>query len=182
MAEKKTAVHTRKSRVAEIAEDLKIIAGDTVKEAVEATRKTAKKTTAKVKAAAEKVSKEAEKTAKEAKETIDNRKTIATELAEDARTVIADTVKEAEEKIEGITMPETRKETKKPARGNKKKPVTPEIMIQSVMGGEITIDEILSRIAEQTGEKTVTNIYIKAEENRAYYTAGEESGSIELWQ
>ena len=62
MAEKKTAVHTRKSRVAEIAEDLKIIAGDTVKEAVEATRKTAKKTTAKVKAAAEKVSKEAEKT------------------------------------------------------------------------------------------------------------------------
>lgn len=182
MAEKKASARIGKLRVAEIAEDLKIIAGDTVKEAVEATRKTAKKTTTKVKAAAEKVSKEAEKTVREAKETIDNRKTIAAELTGDARTVIADTVKEAEEKIESLTKPETRKETKIPARGNKKKPAMPEIMIQSVMGGEITIAEILSRIAEQTGEKTVTNVYIKAEENRAYYVAGEECGSIELWQ
>ena len=167
---------TRRSRVAEIAEDLKIVAGDTMKEAVEATRKTARKTTARVKTVTEKAGKETEKAVKEMKATIDSKKTRAAELAEDAKTIVADTVKETEEIIETVT----EKTVKVPAKKPRKK--APTIVIQSIMGGEITVDEILIRIAAQASEQTVNSVYIKAEENRAYYVAGEEGGYIELWQ
>ena len=171
-----TAARARKSRVVEIAEDLKIVAGDTMKEAVQATKETAKKTTAKVKSVTEKAGKETGKAVKEMKEAIDSKKTRAVELAGDAKTIVADTVKETEEKIEMIT----EKTVKAPAKKPKKK--GPAIVIQSIMGGEITVDEILARIAAQASEQEVNSVYIKAEENRAYYVAGQEGGYIELWQ
>ena len=73
-------------------------------------------------------------------------------------------------------------EMNKPVRSKSKKQAAPAIIIQSVLGGEITVKEILSRISEQTGDQAVTSVYIKAEENRAYYVAGDEGGCIELWQ
>ena len=155
---------SRPSRVKEIAEDLRTIAGDTVKEAVEITKKTAKKTSAKVKAVTDVVSREAERSAKEAKEAIDITIARAADLLEDTKTIASDTVKETA----------VRKRTTRSA--------APVITIQSVMGGEITVDEILKRIAEREGKQAVTNIYIKAEENRAYYVAGGETGSVELWK
>ena len=170
-----TAARARKSRVAEIAEDLKIVAGDTMKEAVQATKETAKKTTAKVKSVTEKAGKETGKAVKEMKEVLDSKKTRAVELAGDARTIVADTVKETEEKIETVT----EKAVKAPVKKPKKK--GPAIVIQSIMGGEITVDEILARIAAQASEQEVNSVYIKAEENRAYYVAGQEGGYIELW-
>ncbi len=32
-----------------------------------------------------------------------------------------------------------------------------------------------------TGDKTVTNVYIKSEENKAFYVADGEDGFVELW-
>jgi len=119
------ATRNRRSRVAEIAENLKIAAEDTVKEAVQAAK---------------------------------------------------GTVKQTEEKISTVT----EKTVKAPVKKVRKK--APVIVIQSIMGGEITVDEILNRIQTQAGEQTVTSVYIKAEENRAYYVAGYEGGYIELWQ
>ena len=58
----------------------------------------------------------------------------------------------------------------------------PTIVIQSIMGGEITVEEILARIEAQASEQEISSVYIKAEENRAYYVAGEEGGYVELWQ
>ena len=55
----------------------------------------------------------------------------------------------------------------------------PAIIIQSVMGGEITIDQIMARIAEHVGQ--VDKVYIKPEENGAYWVKGSESGCINLW-
>lgn len=50
------------------------------------------------------------------------------------------------------------------------------IVIESQMGGTITTEEILSRIPE--GCDTV---YVKPEENAAYWVKGEESGVVNLW-
>ena len=50
------------------------------------------------------------------------------------------------------------------------------IVIQSLMGGSITPEEILSRVPEGT-----ETVYVKPEENKAYWTKGSESGSIDLW-
>ena len=50
------------------------------------------------------------------------------------------------------------------------------IIIQSLMGGTITTDEILERIPSGA-EK----VYIKPEENAAYWVKKDKSGSVELW-
>lgn len=50
-----------------------------------------------------------------------------------------------------------------------------EVIIQSPMGGEITPADILSRIGD------ADKIYIRVDENKAYWVRGEEAGSIDLW-
>ena len=50
-----------------------------------------------------------------------------------------------------------------------------EVIIQSPMGGEITGDEILARIGE------VDKVYVRVDENKAYWVKGEETGDIDLW-
>ena len=82
---------------------------------------------------------------------------------------VEETVKAAEKAIE----------EKKPARRAKKQP--PVITIQSMMSGEISVDEILKRVEEKAAGKAVTAIYIKSEENKAFYVADGEDGSIDLW-
>ena len=52
---------------------------------------------------------------------------------------------------------------------------SPTIIIQSAMGGEITVEEILARVGD------VEKVYVKPEENAAYWVRGEESGAVALW-
>ncbi len=63
---------------------------------------------------------------------------------------------------------------KKPAARKKTSPKT-EIILQSPAGGSVSIEGIL----EKTG--AVDHIYIRVDENKAYWVRGEETGSIELW-
>ena len=63
---------------------------------------------------------------------------------------------------------------KKERKAAKKK--APILYIQSVMGGVISTEEILKRIP--TG---VDEVYVKPEENKAYWVKGEEKGEAELW-
>ena len=51
------------------------------------------------------------------------------------------------------------------------------IIIQSVLGGAITPEEVLKRIPADADTG-----YIKTEENKAYWVRGAESGSVDLWQ
>ena len=60
---------------------------------------------------------------------------------------------------------EEKKTSKQPAK----------IIIQSLMGGEITPEEILSRVGD------VDKVYIKVEENAAYWVKGDETGAINIW-
>ena len=50
------------------------------------------------------------------------------------------------------------------------------LVIQSTMGGSITAEEVLAKIP--AGAETV---YVKPEENKAYWVKGSESGSVDLW-
>ncbi len=65
--------------------------------------------------------------------------------------------------------------------GKKTSTGNPRITIQSVMGGEITVDEIVKRVDRVVEDGSVTNIYIKAEDNKAYYVSNRRRGSVLLW-
>lgn len=60
---------------------------------------------------------------------------------------------------------------KKPAAKAK----TVEYIIQSPMGGEITPAEILKKVGK------ADKIYIRVDQNKAYWISGKESGSVDLW-
>ncbi len=71
-------------------------------------------------------------------------------------------------------------EDKKP-RGKKKAEAAPKkdvgvvVVIQSPLGGSITPEEIIKK----TGP--VDAVYIRVDENKAYWVRGEETGSVDLW-
>ena len=52
---------------------------------------------------------------------------------------------------------------------------TAEVVIQSPLGGEITGAEILARVGN------VDKVYVRVDENKAFWVRGEESGSVDLW-
>ena len=64
---------------------------------------------------------------------------------------------------------------KKPAAKKTVKKKTAEVIIQSPLGGEITEAEILARVGN------VDKVYVRVDENKAYWVRGNESGSIYLW-
>ena len=64
---------------------------------------------------------------------------------------------------------------KKPAARKSTAKKAAELIIQSPLGGEITGAEILAR----TGN--VDKVYVRVDENKAYWVRGEECGSVDLW-
>ena len=91
-------------------------------------------------------------------------------------------------------MPETKAAAKKPAaekpaakkpaekKAAAKKPAAKkpaakvaEVIIQSPMGGEITPEAILKKVGQ------VDTVYVRVDQNKAYWVKGEEYGSVDLW-
>jgi DNA-binding XRE family transcriptional regulator len=62
----------------------------------------------------------------------------------------------------------------KKARKRAAKPAV-SVVIQSPMGGEITPEEICARIGR------ADTVYIRVDQNKAYWVRGEEHGDIDLW-
>ena len=50
-----------------------------------------------------------------------------------------------------------------------------QVIIQSPIGGEITPEAILAKVGE------ADTVYVRVDENKAYWVRGEEHGSVELW-
>lgn len=69
----------------------------------------------------------------------------------------------------------TIKAEKKPGKGGRKKTAGPIITIQSPMGGSITSEEILAKVG------AVDAVYVRVDENKAYWVRGDETGSVDLW-
>lgn len=72
-------------------------------------------------------------------------------------------------------------ETKPQSRRSKKSAPTVSVHIQSLMGGDIELDTIISRVREAAPKAKDLTVYVKAEENKAYYTGSKADGSIDLW-
>ena len=50
-----------------------------------------------------------------------------------------------------------------------------EVIIQSPMGGNITPDAILAKVGK------ADKIYVRVDENKAYWVRGKDTGSVDLW-
>lgn len=68
--------------------------------------------------------------------------------------------------IEAAVAKKTRKRAAKPSAT---------IVIQSPYGGEVTTEEIRARIGE------ADTVYIRVDQNKAYWVKGSETGDIDLW-
>lgn len=78
----------------------------------------------------------------------------------------------------------TKKTTKKAASTPKKSQAKKGLVIQSPMGGEITPDEITAKISaatKGTGVGKVDTIYVRVDENKAYWVKWKKNGSVDLW-
>ena len=78
----------------------------------------------------------------------------------------------------------SKKSTKKAAAVSKETPLKKGLIIQSPIGGEITPDEILAKIraatkGERIGKPDV--VYVRVDENKAFWVKGKKSGSVNLW-
>ena len=83
-------------------------------------------------------------------------------------------------KKEAVTAPssapaEEKAEEKVEKKTEKKAKKTVSIIIQSAMGGEITPEEILSRVGD------VDKVYVRPDQNAIYWVKGEETGAINIW-
>ena len=75
----------------------------------------------------------------------------------------------------------TAKKTSIPAKESQ---VKKGVIIQSPMGGEITPDEIIAKIKIATKDSKVgkvDSIYVRVDENKAYWVKGKKNGSVDLW-
>lgn len=91
-------------------------------------------------------------------DTIDEKKEESATPVDEEQSVASATAEEI--------MPAPIEEEKKPSS----------IVIESQMGGSITTDEILSKLPDG-----VDTVYVKPEENAAYWVKGEASGVVNLW-
>ena len=71
-------------------------------------------------------------------------------------------------KKEAVTAPTPAEE-----KVEKKQPAM--IIIQSAKGGEITPEEILSRVGD------VDKVYVRPDQNAIYWVKGEETGALNIW-
>ena len=122
-----------------------------------------------------------EKAEKTAAPVLEKAEKTAAPVLEKAEKTVAAGTKKAEKAVEAAAA-ETGKETQK-ASGSKKskKAVEPVVMIESAMGGQISMDEILKRVNEAVKAKERLAIYVKPEDNKAYYSSEAGDGSIDLW-
>ena len=112
------------------------------------------------------------------KNTPDEIKEVVEEIAEVVATTVEEKAAEpAATSVEEKKAPVAEEKADEPAA-----PVVEErvdLIIESTMGGQISADEIINRVKEKRSD--ATKIYVKPEENKAYFTYGDSVGHIELW-
>ena len=103
---------------------------------------------------------------------------MATKKTETKKTEEIKAVKETAEKAVVKAAAKKPAEKKAAAKPAVKKPAAKkavEVIIQSPMGGNITPDEILAKVGK------ADKIYVRVDENKAYWVRGKETGSVDLW-
>ena len=117
------------------------------------------------------VKKEVRKSARAAKEKVEavatSDEAVATEI--EVKKAVRKGGREAEEAIKKTV--ETAKETVKKIAG------IPNIIIQSPMGGCMTVEEIAKKVPKKTSD-----VYVRVDENKLYYVLENgETGDVDIW-
>ena len=185
MAERKTYTEEQKAEILKKAEETSVMAAskeygvsraaiikwrDSAKaeKAVEKGKAKAAKAKKDVKAAAKKADRAVKKSAAKAAEKISDEIVVTEIEAKKAAGKVSRKAKQAKASVKAAV-----EEAKKP-RAARKAPKA-EIIIQSPLGGNITPEEVLAKVGP------ADQIYIRVDENKAYWVRGEESGSVDLW-
>jgi transcriptional regulator with XRE-family HTH domain len=151
------------------------------KTVVPATEK-AEKTVAPVVEKAEKaVAPTAEKVGKTIASVVGEAEKAVVPVAKKAEDTVAPISGKVEKAVEAVVV-ETGKTVQKVTGGKKnKKAVEPVVMIESAMGAQISMEEIMKRVDEAVKAKERLAIYVKPEDNKAYYSSEAGEGSVDLW-
>ena len=187
-AEKKKARAAKKKAEAE-AEQIVDTVSAFVAEVVEPEAEKKKAHATKKKVEAEKVSaaaaipeteKKVEKKARKVKAKGQADKPAAAVVAEAVTAPVEAAVEAATAPVEAAAEKKSRKmaPAKKKALAPKKTqtaPKAPVVILQSPFGGEITAEEILSKVG------SVDTVYVRIDQNKAYWVKGEENGEVDLW-
>ena len=64
---------------------------------------------------------------------------------------------------------------KKPAAKKPAAKKAVEVIVQSPLGGEISFAEIIAKVGE------ADKVYVRVDQNKAYWVRGEETGDVDLW-
>lgn len=64
---------------------------------------------------------------------------------------------------------------KKPAARKPAAKKAVEVIVQSPLGGEISFAEILAKVGD------ADKVYVRVDQNKAYWVRGEETGDVDLW-
>ncbi len=100
------------------------------------------------------------KTRKKSQKTPEKAKAVKKE----AETAAAEETKKSKKKAP-VREPAARKPADEPIQ----------VIIQSPIGGEITPEAILAKVGE------ADTVYVRVDENKAYWVRGEEHGSVDIW-
>ena len=60
-------------------------------------------------------------------------------------------------------------------KAEKKTPVAPTVILQSPVGGEITVDAVKTLVGE------VDKVYVRIDQNKLYWVKGKETGNKDMW-
>ena len=73
---------------------------------------------------------------------------------------------------------EKKKASRKPAaKESPAKQYANEIIIQSPMGGEITLEQVIEKLPE-----AAESVYIRVDQNKLWWVGGEDSWYVEIWE
>ncbi len=187
-AEKKKARAAKKKAEAE-AEQIADTVSAFVAEVVEPEAENKKAHATKKKVEAEKVSaaaaipeteKKVEKKARKVKAKGQADKPAAAVVAEAVTAPVEAAVEAATAPVEAAAEKKSRKmaPAKKKDLAPKKTqtaPKAPVVILQSLFGGEITAEEIINKVG------SVDKVYVRIDQNKAYWVKGEENGEVDLW-
>ena len=100
-----------------------------------------------------------------------------TKKAEETKTVKAAAPKAAKPAAKAAAKPAAKAAAKPAAKKAAPKAAKKgvEVIIQSPMGGNITPEAILAKVGK------ADKVYIRVDENKAYWVRGKETGSVDLW-
>ena len=110
-------------------------------------------------------------TKKAAEEKVEVKKPVEKKAPVKAETKKAEPVKAAE----AAKPAEKKAPVKKPAAKKPAAKKAAEVIIQSALGGEITPEAVLEKVG------SVDKVYVRVDQNKAYWGRGEETGSVDLW-